>query len=350
LNKKKTVSLAVVTALIIFLLWLITDVLLNGKLRDIAYSELLDLFSYGWERFRIAIYITAGILIFVFLFIYIQLPEIIIKKKLKKEQNKLTDFVTDCINGNEPDEIPDEYVKIYSAVSKQKIKDISSEYRKNEMISNIAHDLKTPLTSILGYLMLLNDNSSIPEELQKKYTGICLDKAEQLNELISEFFEYTQNTEANITLTKQTLDITELLEQISDELYPLAEKNNRKIDLNYPSALTVSADSSKLARAFENIIKNAVLYSTDEKISVEASGSDEIVKVIVSNKYHHISKEQTERIFERSYRLDNSRTFNGNGGLGLSIAKEIIEAHNGRIYAEYKDKHICIVTELPHGN
>lgn len=329
------------------MIWLIVDVLLNGRIRDITYTKLQEYFSFGWERFRIIAYLIFALLIFLFFTIYFIVPDILTKRKLENEKKKLINFVTELYQKDSIIDVPEEYAGLYNIITIQKNSNISSEYKKNEMISNIAHDLRTPLTSVLGYLMILNDENNLSKETEKKYINICFTKAEQINSLINEFFEYTQNTESNMILSKQRIDITELLEQIADEMYPLSENQNKNIRLNYNSPIILLADSSKLARAFENIIKNALNYSIDEEIIINVSEIDNKANITVSNKCDFISLEDTERIFERSYRLDKSRTSNGNSGLGLSIAKEIIEAHNGKICAVYENERINIVSVLP---
>ncbi|HEK5039677.1 TPA: HAMP domain-containing histidine kinase, partial [Clostridioides difficile] len=210
-----------------------------------------------------------------------------------------------------------------------------AEQRKNELIVYLAHDLKTPLTSVIGYLTLLRDESQISEELRKKYLSISLDKAERLEDLINEFFEITRFNLSNISLEYSTVSLTRMLEQLTYEFKPTLMSKNLKYTLNVTPNMMIRCDVNKMQRVFDNLLRNAVYYSfEDTTIEITAVQEDDYIKLKFINHSNTIPEEKLERIFEQFYRLDTSRNSNsGRAGLGLAIAKEIVELHNGTITA-----------------
>ncbi len=224
-----------------------------------------------------------------------------------------------------------------------------AEQRKNDLIVYLAHDLKTPLTSVLGYLTLLRDEPQISPELRAKYTGIALDKAARLEELIDEFFDITRFNLTAISLEEETVDLSRLLEQTMSEFTPLlAEK-----DLDWASDLAprvrLLCDPDKLQRVFDNLLRNAVNYSyRGGTIAVSLERAEDRVVVRVRNRGKTIPQEKLDRIFEQFFRLDNARaSTTGGAGLGLAIAKEIVELHGGTITAESADEAIVFTVYLP---
>ena len=213
----------------------------------------------------------------------------------------------------------------------------------------MAHDLKTPLTSIIGYLTLLNDEKNISKELQEKYIKIALDKSLRVEELTNQFFDITRYNLHSMPINKTELNITYLLKQLIDECYPMLEKNNLKCVLNAPDKVNYLGDGDKLARAFGNLLKNAISYSKEESeivINLKKDTNNVVVEVI--NKGKQISKEKLSKIFEKFYRLDSARTSRtGGSGLGLSIAKDIVELHNGTITAESNEEETTLRVTLP---
>ena len=205
--------------------------------------------------------------------------------------------------------------------------------RKNDLITYLAHDLKTPLTSVLGYLTLLDEAPDMPEVQKEKYTRIALEKAERLEGLIEEFFEITQYNLQNIFLEKEDLDLSYMLMQMTEEFYPVL----------------AAADPDRLARVFNNILKNAVAYSyPNTTITVRASQNKDKILLSFENHGKNIPKEKLDSIFEKFFRLDSSRRSNtGGAGLGLAIAKEIVELHGGRIFAKSQDEKVTFTVELP---
>ncbi len=224
-----------------------------------------------------------------------------------------------------------------------------AEQRKNDMIMYLAHDLKTPLTSVIGYLSLLNDEPELPAHLREHYTRVALEKAERLEELINEFFEITRFNLTHIELEKSHVDLALMLEQVVSEFQPVLKEKGLGCSLQVSKPMVYDCDPDKMARVFDNLLRNACNYSL-EKTVVQITGKAEGSKIVLNfiNEGKSIPKEKLERIFEQFFRLDSSRgTKSGGAGLGLAIAKEIVELHNGRIYAESQGHTVSFTVELP---
>ena len=221
--------------------------------------------------------------------------------------------------------------------------------RKNDLITYLAHDLKTPLTSVLGYLHLLDEAPDMPTAQKAKYTHIALEKAERLEDLIEEFFEITQYNFQNIYLEKENLDLSYMLMQMTEEFYPILSAHGNEIKLETEENLHIDADPDRMARVFNNILKNAVAYSyPDTPIKVQAFQKKERVLISFENQGKNIPKEKLDMIFEKFFRLDSSRRSNtGGAGLGLAIAKEIVELHEGSISAKSENERVIFTVELP---
>lgn len=223
-----------------------------------------------------------------------------------------------------------------------------AEQRKNEVVMYLAHDIKTPLTSVIGYLILLDEAPDMPREQKAKYVHITLDKAYRLEQLIDEFFEITRYNLQTITLTKKHIDLYYMLVQMTDEFYPQLAAKGKRVVLHVSEDLTVFGDADKLARVFNNILKNATAYSKDDSvIDITANLSEDVVSIVFEND-GNIPKDKLATIFEQFYRLDDARSSDtGGAGLGLAIAKEIIVQHGGQIYAESNDNSTIFTVELP---
>ena len=227
-----------------------------------------------------------------------------------------------------------------------------AEKRKNDLVMYLAHDLKTPLTSVIGYLSLLRDEKEISPELRSKYLAISLEKAERLEDLINEFFEITRFNLSGIALEYSIVNLSLMLEQLSYEFQPMLAQKHLNCVLNVQPDMIIKCDSDKLQRVFDNLLRNAVNYSYENQdITITASRTqspNNKIKIIFENKGIDIPKEKLERIFEQFYRLDSSRaTKTGGAGLGLAIAKEIVELHKGSIAASCTDGVIRFEVLLP---
>ena len=225
-----------------------------------------------------------------------------------------------------------------------------NEQRKGDLIAFLAHDLKTPLTSVVGYLTLLADEHTLDAEQRAKYTGIALEKAQRLQELLGEFFDITR-MDLGSGEEAVPLQLTMLLEQLSDEFYPLFAEKGLTCRTDLAPHLVVRGYPDKLARVFDNVLKNAVSYSTPGgEVGIDARLTDGQVEVVVTNEGLEIPERELAHIFQKFYRLDAARsTRTGGAGLGLAIAREIVEHHGGRIRAESNGKYTRFVITLPTG-
>lgn len=220
--------------------------------------------------------------------------------------------------------------------------------RKSDLITYLAHDMRTPLASIIGYLSLLDEVPEMPAEQKAKYVGITLDKAYRLEQLIEEFFDVTRFNLQTIVLNKQKLDLKLLLQQMADEFYPLVEPNGKKLEVETPESLIYNGDGDKLARVFNNIIKNAATYSYDDTvIKITARREGEHIIIEVASHGDSIPEHQQQQIFEKFFRLDSSRSSQtGGAGLGLAIAKEIVDAHGGQISVKSDEEQTVFTVKL----
>lgn len=224
-----------------------------------------------------------------------------------------------------------------------------AEQRKNDLIVYLAHDLKTPLTSVIGYLMLLKDEKQISKETRQHYLEVTLDKAERLEELINEFFEITRFNLTEQVLDLSKVDMVRLLEQLSYEFKPMLEEKGLTCSLDMPKSLEVKCDVNKMQRVLDNLLRNAVNYAFENTtIQITLENKDNHIYITFHNKGNTIPPEKLDRLFEQFFRLDTSRTSKtGGAGLGLSISKAVIEQHHGTIEASSYDENIIFKIALP---
>ncbi|MGZ7441490.1 sensor histidine kinase [Paenibacillus sp. TH7-28] len=238
---------------------------------------------------------------------------------------------------------------IKDKLKRQKKAAQEAEQRKNDLVVYLAHDIRTPLTSVIGYLSLLGEAPDMPVEQRTKYTHITLDKAYRLEEQINEFFEITRYNLQQIKLEKETIDLYYMLVQMTDEFYPILSEKGITTILRADENLTVYGDPVKLARVFNNILKNAAAYSyPNTEIIISAEEIEGDIKIVFQNQGNTIPPDKLDAIFEKFYRLDEARTAGtGGSGLGLSIAKEIVTLHGGTIVAQSKDNTVTFTVSLP---
>lgn len=212
---------------------------------------------------------------------------------------------------------------------------LQAEQQKNDLVVYLAHDLKTPLTSVIGYLTLLEEAPELSAEQKAKYIDIALDKAHRLEQLINEFFDITRMNYQKLPAYKSPVNLTILLVQIINEFFPMLEEKNITAVQQIEPELILSADADKMARLFDNLFRNAVNYShAGTEIVCNARKGNGCILVNIKNRGEHIPQEKLDRIFDKFYRLDSSRqSATGGAGLGLAIAKQIVELHDGTIEA-----------------
>lgn len=238
---------------------------------------------------------------------------------------------------------------IRHTLEQRKSQAAAAEQRKNELVVYLAHDLKTPLTSVIGYLSLLRDEPQVSEELKQKYLSISLDKAERLEDLINDFFEITRFNLSGITLEYRSVNLTRMLEQLTFEFRPMLAEKNLKCFLEIAPDTMLDCDADQMQRVFDNLLRNAVNYSfEDGTVHILAMQDGGQIRILFSNQGNTIPREKLERIFEQFYRLDTARgSRSGGAGLGLAIAKEIVELHGGTITARSEQDVIEFEVVLP---
>ena len=224
-----------------------------------------------------------------------------------------------------------------------------AEQRKGDLVAFLAHDLKTPLTSVVGYLTLLHDDPGLDPEQRAKFTGIALDKALRLEELLGEFFDISKMDLDSGAGEKVPIQLSMLLEQLADEFYPLFADKNLTCAPNIQPHLVVRGDPDKLARVFDNVLRNAVSYSIPGgTVDVLAKAVGSRAEITIQDEGLEIPEGELANIFEKFYRLDAARsTRTGGAGLGLAIAKEIVELHGGTIRCENNGKLTSFIISLP---
>lgn len=225
----------------------------------------------------------------------------------------------------------------------------AEEQRKNDLVVYLAHDIKTPLASVIGYLSLLDEASDMPPEQKAKYVGITLEKANRLEQLINEFFEITRFNLQTIALNKEKINLLFMLQQMADEFYPMLTPQSKQVSVNVPDGLTLWADADKLARVFNNILKNAITYSFQSSvIDISAKQQDKNIAITFTNQGDPIPQGKLNSIFEKYYRLDTARSSStGGAGLGLAIAQEIVNAHGGNIFVQSNTEKTVFTVVLP---
>ncbi|MGG7143011.1 sensor histidine kinase [Clostridium nigeriense] len=222
-----------------------------------------------------------------------------------------------------------------------------SEKTKSELITNVSHDLRTPLTSVMGYIGLIKEGKYEDEVMMREYLNIAFNKSNQLKELIEDLFEYTKLNNQGIVLEKNKVNIVEFLSQIIEEYIPMFEENEIEVvKENVDEKQIVEIDAGKMVRVIENLFSNAIKYSYKPgKVTVATYKHDGYVNIVIKNKGDNIPKEKVERLFDRFYRVDEARNSNVKGsGLGLAISKNIVKLHDGDIWAECvgNDVSFCI--------
>ena len=245
--------------------------------------------------------------------------------------------------------LEDKLMALRATLKRKEMETAISEQKKNDLVVYLAHDLKTPLTSIIAYLTMLDQRKSMPDEDREKYIHVTFEKASRLRELINEFFEITRFNLQDIVLEKEQLNLSFLLEQLADESYGVLKDKYLTCSVKTDDDLMVMGDPDKLARVFDNLLRNAIAYSyTDTEIEIEARAKGTDIVITFENQGHEIPEQNLKLIFEKFYRVDNARSSQtGGSGPGLSIAKRIVELHGGIIEATSDWERTTFTVVLP---
>ncbi len=236
------------------------------------------------------------------------------------------------------------------AVALNDMGDTIKENKKNEeeFLLNISHDLRTPLTSILGFLNLLKQKKYDTEEDKEGYINTIEEQSLYLKTLIDEFFQFSKLKWKNVKLNKENINLQEILRQISDGFYPQLKEKNITISMNFPEKpLYKEVDVEKFMRVLENVISNAIKYSyKGTEISLDLyENKDRIEMEFWNTPIEALKEDELDFLFKRFYKKDLSRSNKG-AGLGLAIALEVIKLHEGGLYAVMKNKKLGIIIKL----
>lgn len=286
----------------------------------------------------VLLYLILGILLFSVTFMILQEPYIRYISKISEAVKNISEgdlnTAIDVIGDDEFSGMAANLNHMAADIKQLMEKERESERTKNELITNVAHDLRTPLTSIIGYLELLTNNQQIPADMQHKYIEIAYGKSRRLQKLIEDLFGFTKLNYGKIAMHVGQIDIVKLLGQLVEEAYPNFVEKGLSYDLqsNVPAKI-INADGNLLARLFDNLIGNAIKYGADGKrVLVKIHAESETVTVSVTNYGYVIPADELPLIFNKFYRVEQSRSSSTGGtGLGLAIAKEIVDMHGGTI-------------------
>lgn len=318
----------------------------------------LDILSYEpyWPNLK---QLVLGLIIVLTVIIFFTIYIIVEHAKKKEKENILKDislYMQACLEKPEKEIWNNKYPEFENQILR--LKETNEQFKillqkelqqKKDLIAYLAHDLKTPLAAVIGYLDLLNENPELPKEDRMKCLKITQEKAERLEKLIEEFFDIIRYDIQDIILNVKDVDLELLITQVADSFFPLLQKENRKIDIHIDKNIKIKGDPDKLARVFNNVIKNALSYGMkDRDIYINIKADNKMVKVQIANYGNKIPEEQLRKIFTKFYRLDEARsTETGGAGLGLAIAEKIILAHSGKISAKNENGMTIFQVELP---
>ncbi len=338
----------------------VIDGIYNDKIADAIIQIMMDFgvneqkaIDLYWELLahNKDFFTIVGFLLLFALFFYIALSKM--TKYLDQVGDSIENIASDStepirlITELKPIEIRLNEIK--ATLKRQELESIEGEKKKNDLVLFLAHDLKTPLTSIVAYLSMLDSHPEMDPEEREKYTHIALEKSMRLGELINEFFDITRYNLQDIELEPVEIDLSFMLEQIADELYGVLQEKSLECEVDVAENLEVYGDPDKLARVFDNLLRNAVAYCHENsKIEIQAQMKRGDIEIIFTNTGDKIPGDMLQTIFEKFYRVDGARSSGtGGAGLGLAIAKEIVELHGGNIRAKSDDFKTQFIVMLP---
>ena len=279
-------------------------------------------------------------------------------KRIVKDMTYISDRIIDIADGKSDEKIiierQDEIGEIAGRINEmtEQINQLITSERdalqsNKDLIACVAHDLRTPITSVKGYLDLALDTKHYDLEQRQKYVRIAQTKANRLEYLIHDLFNYTKLTSGEITLHRSKIDLVQLVEQMVEEFYPLFQEEELECTTKYNiSYLEMNMDGELIARAVQNLLSNAIKYGKDGKhVYVELECLEQEVQIRVTNYGLVIPEESIKHLFDKFYRVERSR--NVKTGLGLNIAQEIVHLHGGRIQVTSGASGTCFTIALP---
>lgn len=320
-------------------IFLVTNLsMLAGYAKESSWDNALLGMIYHSDIVIVLGYVLVGIVIFSITFLLLQEKSIAYISRISDAMSNISEgdlnTSVEVVGDDEFASMAENLNKMVEDLRNLMDKEREAERSKNELITNVAHDLRTPLTSIIGYLELLSGKVEMPPQMQRKYIDIAYSKAKRLEKLIEDLFGFTKLNYGKISMHMAKVDIIKLLSQLLEESYPnFADKGlSYELQSNVP-AKVITADGNLLARLFDNLINNAIKYGADGKrVIVKVTAGSSSVQVSVTNYGYVIPAEELPLIFEKFYRVEQSRsTHTGGTGLGLAIVKNIVDMHGGTI-------------------
>lgn len=328
---------AIITCLIeVFLIANVSMIV--GYLRETSYRDSFLLQITGIDTIMVLIYVLSGIAIFSFVFFTLQEKSLRYIAKISSAIQNISDgdlnTTVEVTGDDEFTAIAVNLNKMAGDIRRLMDNEREAEQTKNELITNVAHDLRTPLTSVIGYLELLSGKVELTSDMQKKYIDIAYAKSKRLEKLIEDLFGFTKMSCGKLSMHVVKVDVVKLISQLLEEFYPtFADKNlSYELQSNVPVKV-ITADGNLLARLFDNLINNAIKYGAEGKrVLVKIHADESVVTVAVVNYGYVIPAEELPHIFNKFYRVEQSRSTNTGGtGLGLAISKNIVDMHGGTI-------------------
>lgn len=343
---------------------LIQEYFIDGVYNDSFanfFLEVMDFFHvqeevaislyWKWIGHNKPFFLIVGFLLLFALFLYVVLSSV--EKYLVQVEDAVENIISDSTEPvvliTELKPLEEKMNQIKDTLRRQERDAQELEQKKNDMLLFLAHDLKTPLTSVVAYLSMLEEHPEMSVEERARYTHISLEKARRLGELIQEFFEITKFNLQDITLELVELNLSMMLEQIADELYGVLQEKKLRCEVEAEEDIMICADPDKLVRVFDNILRNAIVYCKEESVLfIKCFSVENDVKIVFENEGQTIPKEMLNKIFDKFYRADASRSSStGGAGLGLAIAKQIVMIHDGTICAESEEGKTRFIVTLP---
>lgn len=365
------VMVPVMCILFYYILYTLVDILSMGVIADWVDSKFVYetsnidnngtttiIRTFDWVMIKEWLFQVILITVLAGSIIWVKVSDYQRKKQQQKTAHIIAEYMKRYIMQEEPvpaveqteySEVFERILEVRAAVQmKEQLLRMESQ-RKNDLITYLAHDLKTPLTSVIGYLTFLQEEPELPKKQRMRYIEIAFKKAERLEELLAELFEITRFNLTQIELSKEKVNLSVMTEQIAYEFLPLLTEKNLQFDMDIEPGAVCMCDVDKMERIVDNLIRNAISYSyPDSEIKISVHTKDNRVCMTFQNYGKTIPQEKLERIFEQFFRLDSARSSKtGGSGLGLAIAKQLMEAHGGTIKAESEDEIIRFTVSLP---
>lgn len=347
-------AISAAAALIAEVVMLLNSSLIDALLENIGYRESVTSLANERSTVLIFVYVLIGIVVFALVFGLLQHKTLRYTRKISSGLMRISEGDFDIripVEGdNELSDIAMQVNNMAQELCLLMDREKKAEQTKNDLITNIAHDLRTPLTSIIGYLDIITQRPELDEATRQAYVKIAHDKAKHLQRMIEDLFGFTRINYTNQARDIKPVDIVLLLGQLLEEFYPVFEKNQMNYEY-HPNVnnYIIEGDSTLLVRLFDNLINNGIKYGKEGKLMVvNARAAADSIVIEVINYGKVISKQDLARIFEKFYRGDASRNSQTGGtGLGLAIAMNIVKLHGGTIDAQSSIDGTIFRVELP---